>query len=263
MDGLGDGIGKGAGSWNLAPEVRSAVLVAEARRVAAEGDALLAMTYTEEALDHDPADVDALVLLVDVAARAGFAEVGILAAEQARALGADPGAAEAAAYFAACQVEGGLAAADRVLAADPVDARAHAVRGQCLAALGRARDADGALREAHRLDPARFAPVLAVDLGRWPAILRAARRALPPAERKELKGVAVEILDRPDLAVLRALDPPASPAIPALMEREDGAFRLAVYRDNLCRGALDEREVVQRLAGAMRDELAAWAGVRG
>jgi tetratricopeptide (TPR) repeat protein len=258
-----DGMGDGGGAWHLAPEVRGAVLLAEARRVAAEGDPLLGMAYAEEALDHDPADVEALVLLADVAARAGFAEVGILAAVHARALGGDPGAAEAAARFAACQVDGALAAAEQVLATRPADARAHAVRGQCLAALGRDRDADDALAEAHRLDPARFARGLIVDLARWPAIVRAARRALPPDERKELKGVAIEILDRPDLAVLKALDPPASPAIPALMDRDGRKYRLAVFRDNLCRGALDEREIVQRLAGAMRDELAAWSGARG
>lgn len=242
--------------WAISPETRHAVLLGEAREALARGEAERAVALAEEVLDVDPDEVDALRLIADAAPRFGHAEVGVLAARQLRARGRDPGAVEAAALLAACEVEQALAVADARIAADSADARAWAVRGQALEILERFGEADEALGAAHRLDPGRYPRPLPVDDQGWDLLVLAAASRMDDPERDRLRAVHLEVRTAPRLDELRSVHPPASPNTAALLLETPGVRpTIAVYRRNVLRGALTENEAIDRLVDALAAEL--------
>lgn len=244
----------GAGPWTITAETRAAVLLTEAAAALAEGAPERAVAIAEEILDTDPDDTDALLLIAEAAPRYGHAEVGVLAARQARARGVEPGTVEAAALLAACEVEEALVTADARIGRNRDDARAHAVRGQALEALGRLADADAALAQAHALDPARF-PLPPV-LDDWDHLWLRALGKLEPADRDELRAMEIILAEAPTLTELRAVHPPASPSTLALvLEPEAERPTLHIYQRNLARGVRSEDEAIERLVDALQGEL--------
>lgn len=244
----------GAGPWTITAETRAAVLLAEAAAALAEGAPERAVSIAEEILDTDPDDTDALLLIAEAAPRYGHAEVGVLAARQARARGVEPGTVEAAALLAACEVEEALVTADARIGRDRNDARAHAVRGQALEALGRLADADAALAQAHALDPERFP--LPPRLDDWDHLWLKALSKLEPVDRDELRAMEIVLAEAPTLDELRAVHPPASPSTLALvLDAEATRPTLHIYQRNLARGVHTEDEAVDRLVDAIQGEL--------
>lgn len=244
----------GAGRWTITEETRAAVLLTEAAAALAEGAPERAVAIAEEILDTNPDDTDALLMIAEAAPRYGHAEVGVLAARQARARGVEPGTVEAAALLAACEVEEALVSADMRIGRDRNDARAHAVRGQALEVLGRVADADAALAEAHRLDPGRFP--LPPRLDDWDGLWLSALSQLEPEDRDDLRAMQIVLAEVPSLEELRSVHPPASPSTLALV-LEPGADRpsLHIYQRNLARGVRTEAEAVERLVDAIQGEL--------
>lgn len=246
-------------SWTIGPEIRAAVLLEEARRALASGDAEAAVAWAEEVLDECPDEVDALLLVADAAPRYGHAEVGVLAARQAAARGRRPGAVLAAALLAACELEEAEKTARACLEDDPRDARAHAVLGLALEVQGRLDEAAIALGRARALDPGRYPPPLGIS--DWPRLLGEVRERLPEADRQQLTGFELLLCAVPRLEELRAVSPWASPSTTALLL--DGERpTLRVYQRNLCRAVDSWEAAVEELSEAFGHELAVWRAER-
>ena len=244
-----------AAPWAIQPEAQVAVLLAEARRLVVDGEPEAAVCLAEELLDHDPEDAEALLVIAEAAPRYGHGEVGVLAARQARARGADPGAVEAAALYAACELEGALEAADARILTHPADARAHAIRGMSLEVLGRLADADAALAHAHTLRPSAYPLPHRVPAADWEPLLLAALSRLEPTERDAVRGWAFSWHAAPSLPLLASSHPPIPPTTRAIVSVDDhGTPQCDLFTRNLARGCADEAELVERLAQALRDE---------
>lgn len=244
--------------WSIAPEAQAALTLEAGRQAVLAGEYAVALAVAEEILDASPNDTDALLLVADVAPRCNLAACGVAAARQARARGADPGAAEAAALLAACRVEEALAAAEARLAARADDARAWAVRGLCLDLLGRPAEAEASLARAADLRPSHFPPRLRVEDGEWDGLLLEAQSRLPFEARDSLRRLKVELVDLPDVAELTRRSapwPPPSPTVDGFLDPGDPP-RLQLYRKNLARGAADREEVVERILGLLEDGVA-------
>ncbi len=249
------------------------MLLDASRAALASGDAAAAVALAEELLDEEPDDVDALRIVADAAPRYGHAEVGLLAARQARARGADISALEAAALLAACQVEEALVAADALIAQRPparTTARALAVRAQALELLGQNDASDAAYAQAHALSPEAYPRPLQVTADAWDTLLLAALSTLPETARDTLRSVELDFADVPDLAELRSRVPPPVPTSDALFHEPpehdraaegsapaaDQPIRVTLYRRNLARGASTLDDLTRRIAGALEEELA-------
>lgn len=243
--------------WVLPSDVHAAILLDEARSALRRGEPATAAVFAEEVLDSDPDDLDALRLVADAAPRYGHGEVGVLAAEQAGRRGARTATLAAAARLAACQVDAALETADRALAEDPDDARAHAVRAQALEFLGRTDDADAAYAAAYRLRPASYPRPLAVPAATWDTLVHAARADLVPELRDTLRRVALVVDDLPDLEALRGLAPPPNPTSDGVLFGHGRAARMVLYRRNLARGASSLDDVTARITHALEGELEA------
>lgn len=246
-------------AWTIAPEARAAVLLEEARRALRSGDPETAVAWAEEVLEDDPDDVDALRVVADGAPRYGHAEVGVLAARQLARRGHDPGVLLAAALLAACDVEAAQAEAERVLVANPRDARAHAVFGQCRELLGAEDEAAAALDRARSLDPSRYPPAFTIDPADWPPLVDEASAALSDADRAALATFSLILSPIPALADLRSVTPPASPSTTALLLDRPGSPPVVhIYQHNLCRVVESRRGAVDELVTALSHELRAW-----
>lgn len=211
----------------------------------------------EELLEELPGDIDALLIVADSAPRYGHGEVGILAALQAAAGGAETGAVEAAARLSACDVEGALAVADGSLARHPDDARAHAVRGQALELLGRLQEGEAALARAAELWPEHYPRALDVPDHSWDPLLLAARSGMDPALRDALRNVDLRFEELPDLGLLRGLSPPPSPLVDGLVLDPDARRpTLELYRRNLRRGSESLDRIEERIRDALENEAA-------
>lgn len=217
-----------------------------------------AAALAEELLDLDPDDVEALLMVADAAPRYGHAEVGMLAAAHARARGGQVGAVEAAALLAACEVDRALASAEDALRRDPANARAYAIRGQALDLLGRPDEARSALTRAWELRPDAFPLPLPASDTTWDGLLPEVLSSLDPDVRDLARTVDIRFADLPELSQLRALAPPASPLVDALLHEQEGSTRMCVtfYRRNLARGARSLDELAQRMREALASELA-------
>lgn len=242
-------------SWGLHNEVQVAVLLDAAQRMMVEGDFEGAVGVAEELLDGDPADVDALLLVADAAPRYGHGEVGVLAARQARALGAESTVLEAAALLAACDLEAALALADTHLGAHPVDARAHAVRGQALEALARVPEADDALARAHALRPDAYPLPLAVAADEWDGYLLQALSGLEAGARQVTNTWRFVLVPAPAVEVLRRSVPPIPPSVLALSREDDDGVTCELFTRALTRGCDTDDELVERMRSAIVDEL--------
>ena len=242
-------------AWGMPVEAQVAMQLAEARRLAHEGQFEAAVGAAEELLDHDPQDIEALLLVADVAPRYGHGEVGVLAARQALALGAQVGAIEAAALFAACEFDEALSASERCLLESPSNPRAHAIRGQVLEVLGRLDEADEALAEANRLLPDAYPLPLPIYDDALHALLTAAFGKMDSEPRREVERWNFAWRPAPDPATLASSHPPIPPTTIAVVSFQDDREPVcAIYTRNLARGCSDEEEIVDRLALALAQE---------
>jgi len=145
-------------------------------------------------------------------------------------------------------------AAERAIVADPGDARAWAVRGQCLELAGQIDDADAALGRASSLDPRRYpAPAPVED---WESLLYDAISELDPELRDIARDIQVELRPHPDPAWLVGSVAPFPPIPPSTHGGPDGE-RLYLFTRNLCRGATALDEVTERVRIVIEDEVTA------
>ncbi len=241
--------------WGIPDEAQGAVLLDAAQRLMLEGAYDAAVGLAEELLDVDPEDTGALLIVADAAARYGHGEVALLAARQARRLGAQVDVLEAAALLASCHPEAALAAMERYLESAGDDARAHAIRGQSLEILGRVTEADEALARAHALRPAAYPLPLSVDESDWEGLLIQAISRMDDDARTETRTWAFAFRPAPTPDRLRTSDPPVPPSVHALALPGEDGVSCELYTRALTRGCADEDELIERLTIAVADEV--------
>ena len=243
--------------WFVGAATATAVLLDAAHRRVHEGEYALAVALAEELLDLDPDNTDALLLVADAAPRYGHGEVGVLAARSAATLGAEPCASLAAALCASGLAEEALAEADSCLLGGKDLPRAHAVRALALEVLGRISEADDALAQAHTLLPAAYPLPLAVADDEWDSLLLRAISGLARNEQAAIRHWQIEFHGSPRPDTLARSSPPLPPSsLSSLLEPEEGPPVCLLYRRNLTRGCDSEEVMVERMTGALRDELA-------
>jgi tetratricopeptide (TPR) repeat protein len=177
------------------------------------------------------------------------------------------------------------AAATTALALNRGLASAWVFLGLAEERLGRLEETEAAYARAESLEPG-TAPRRATPPApaTWERLLEAAKQHLSTDEAQMLNGLEVSWHTMPDVAVLRSVEPAISPFIDLLisgkkslepasddsiLEQLDAALKqavptpslLTIYTANLRRGQPSTADIVDRLATALRREIAAWLGI--
>lgn len=238
--------------WQLDQQARHAVVIDLARELVKAGDLEWAVGACEELLDADPDDIDALLLIAEVAPRYGHGLLGVLAAQQAAVRGAESTVLEAAASLAARQINAALALAGQATASMPNDARAWSIACLALDCLGRFNEADAAQAEASRLDPQQFPLPVRLDAHEWDQLLMVCLSRLIPNERDRFTGWELEFRDAPTVEMLDEVQPPLAPDAGLVDHLSEG--KIYLFRRNLARGCQTEAELEAKVTTMLREE---------
>ena len=190
-------------------------------------------------------------------------------AERAVALAPDDAAASnerGFALFELCRFDEARRAFEQTLRLAPQDPWALHHLGLLAERRGDAAEAERLLARARALSPADFPPEVEIAPEAFRAEVDRAVAALPPDDRRALRGVPVEVADLPDLADLTEGDPPLSPTILGLFrgppegepcQPEDGTpcRSIVLYRKNLGRFAKDRAELTRQIGITLTHEL--------
>ena len=171
------------------------------------------------------------------------------------------------ALYELCRFEEAQRAFERTLKLAPDDPWALHQLGLVAEQKGEAARAEELFARARRQEPEAFPPDLPVDAAEFRAEVDRILASLSPEDRRALEESApLEIRDLPDLADLRAVDPPLSPAILGLYRGppEDEPCdagegprcrSVVLYRKNLIRFAHDRAELDEQLRITLLHEL--------
>ena len=261
------------GPWTLDPELRAQLRLERVRTAIRKSQWLEAVLEAEELLDDEADHIEALSLLGHAALGMGDAQVARLALEHGAALGADdvPLLLDlAVSRFETCDLLGASEAAREVIRKDPSNAEGHWYLGLSLERLqGGQSEAVAELAAARQLAPDRYPWPLELDVPAWEQAIRDAVAELPPEIEVFWSGIAIQLVEEPDLAELRAMDPPVSPAVSGLfvgtppddadpVANRPDAMRLFRRNLALCRSV---DELVDHIADALESEALGWLGV--
>ncbi len=238
---------------------------------------LAALAWAERGLVHLPPDeTDLQVQLHRLAAwaqadlgnhRAALVHAGV--ALHLRAGDRDAQVIRGRALYELTRFEEAAQVLEKTLASSPEDAEAHHLLGLSLERIeGRLAEAEVHLARATALDPAGFPPPVAVDGEGLAALVHAEVAALPERERGLLgKGrVPVRVAPLPDIADLRAEDPPLSPTAvgmfrgPPLGIAAEEPREILLFDRNLRRAARNLHELREQVRITLLHEVGHLAG---
>ena len=164
--------------------------------------------------------------------------------------------------FDLCRFTDAKRAFSEVLERDPKDAWAHHHLGLVLERLG---DESGAARElgaARVASPENFKPPVEITAAEFAAVVRLEAARLPAKLAADLKKVALETADLPELTDLTADEPPLSPTILGLFRGaplgdgpESEPRTIVLYRKNLARAVATKDELVSEVRITLHHEL--------
>lgn len=260
--------------WNIDPDVRTELRLDRARTAIEQGDFEAAVMELEELLDEAPEHAEALFLLGEAALEIGDFETAAAAFHSHLHHETTPTPAAwsglAVARFDTCDIEGSAAAAREALALDPGLAEAWFYLGCALERLpGQGSEALRALATAQRLDGDSFPFPLQIAEAEWQGLVSKASTLLPRALREFWGEVPVHLSDWPDLAELRAAEPPITPTVTGLYQGtppdEEDAWdyrpeALRLFTKNLERSPSREA-VVEAIARTLDHEARDWLGL--
>jgi len=185
----------------------------------------------------------------------------------------DPHYLQAQALFDLLRFDDALAAVARAVDRDPRFAAAYHLRGEILAFVDDAPRAQAAFKRARQLDPEAFAPPPSIGEEEFGRIVAEAIDALPPQVANYLNNVAIVVDNRPSLELLRASDPPLTPAClgmfdgtPRPDERTDDPWTMMpravrLFRDNILRQCRDRADVVDVVSTTLLHEVGHFLGL--
>ena len=245
----------------------------QARALFQEKKWMEALVEAEELLDEVPDEPDALFLVAEACLELGDA-VGADAAygryleffpQQVDAL-----VGMAVARFELTDMDGCLSCTRQCLALEDM-AEAWFYQGMALSWLEREEDAAVCLERAHALHPKHYPRVEPLDDVLWTAHIDGALKRLSPELQAFYADLPLERRARPDLALLRASNPPMSPSCGALFVGTPPAppldpwthkpESLQIYTESLERSAAVHGALEQALAEALRGEALVWLGL--
>lgn len=246
--------------WTMDTRVRAALTLHSATDALHAGDPSLALALAEELLDDDPDDLEGLRVVAEAAPLCGHAGVAVLACEQLRRRGFDPGVLELEALLACGRLAEAGTVASRLVSAPTVDGRVYAAWALLLDLGGDRPAADDAWRRAAAADPKRYPALLRIAEPEWGSLLLEALSALDHDARAAARTVPIEFADLPtlvDLIAVPAPYPALPPSLGALLCTHVEPIELRLYRRNLARGAATAADVVERMRAALENELGA------
>ncbi|MBN2360012.1 MAG: metallopeptidase family protein [Deltaproteobacteria bacterium] len=220
------------------------------------------------------ADVD--LMYADACLRLQQPKAALAAAERAAAAvpeAPDPHHLQAQALFDLLRFDDALDAVARAIDRDPRFAAAYHLRGEILTFVDDGAAARKAFERARRLDPEAFFEPPRIDEGEFERIVAEAIDALPPQVADYLHNVAVVVEARPSVELLRASDPPLTPAClgmfdgtPRPDERTDDPWSqlpraVRLFRDNILLQCRDRADVVEVVSTTLLHEVGHFLGL--
>lgn len=260
--------------WRMDPSALTALRLQQARAALDTADPYTAIIEAEELLDEDPDNLDALFLVGDAClelndapgAHAAFSRYVELNPDDAGAL-----AGLSVSCFELTDYDGCVAMARRAIALEPTMGEAWHYLGLGLERQGQDRESRRAFARAEKLEPDAWPLVKPLSQAEWNVALGRALELLPRSLKAWYAHTRVVTRAMPELADLRAVQPPISPTVPALYmgEPPDDApdpwrtwpDAVHVYRANLEREALWTGDLPRTIADALRSEALDWLGL--
>lgn len=272
--------------WVIDPQTRQALRITAVRRLVQTGAWEDAILEAEELLDEAPEHAEGLSLLADALQAVGDAEGALQAWDQHFARVKQPSVhalvGAATARLDLCDLDGAAVLAREATRRDPASSEAHFILGVALERQeDRTAESASALVAAHQLDPVSFPFPVQLTAAQWKELITLALVKVHPAAQDVWDGVPVRLYEVPELATLRASDPPVSPRVAGLFvgkppgEDESGngdhgddasepsAGRpeaLHLFTRNLTRASTHD-EIAERIADVLEQEALAWLGV--
>lgn len=267
------------GGWRIDDATRAALRLDRVRKALDKSDWPGAVLEVEELLDESPDHPEALFLLAEALLELGDAEGARDAYQQHlkaagpdgdKAMRAGALAGLAVASFECVELQAAVEAARKSLELAPDLGETHFYLGLALERIpGKKSDSVAAFMAAHRLDPEAYPLPKQFSEAEWNAMVAEAMSALPDAVRTFWKGVPVLLVDLPDLAELRAIDPPLTPTVSGLYdgvppEEGDPATEkpesVRLFTGNLARLG-DRAAIVSEIGNTLLHEAFNWLGV--
>lgn len=155
------------------------------------------------------------------------------------------------------------AAFQKALIAQPQDAYTHQMLGLSLEQLGETQAADAALARAIELAPQELSPPVLISVAEFQQEVDAVLARLPPERRAHVRSIKIEIVDLPDPADLKAVQPPFPPTILGLYrgpvgrphQPGDEPSSIVLYRKNLARAVKTRSELSEQIRDTLLHEI--------
>lgn len=151
----------------------------------------------------------------------------------------------------------------KALASQPGDAYTHQMLGLTLEQLGETAAADASLAKAVELAPSELTAPVIIPVEEFQREVDGIINALPAERRARVKAIKVEVVDLPDPADLKAVNPPFPPTILGLYRGPVGRTHtiadevpsIVLYRKNLARAVKTRTELSEQIRDTLLHEI--------
>lgn len=151
----------------------------------------------------------------------------------------------------------------KAVAAQPHDAYTHQMLGLTLEQLGEIAAADLELAKAIELAPSELSPPVLISVEEFQKEVDSVIATLSAERRAHVKSIKIEIVDLPDAADLKAVQPPFPPTILGLYrgpvgrpyQPGDETPSIVLYRKNLARAVKSRTELSEQIRDTLLHEI--------
>jgi Flp pilus assembly protein TadD len=153
----------------------------------------------------------------------------------------------------------------KTLAIQPDDAYTHQMLGLVLEELGDAKAGEAELHRALELAPTELSQPVMISTAEFQKEIDAVLATLTPERRAKVKAIRIEIADLPDVADLKAVNPPFPPTILGLFRGPVGQHvapvpgdepsSIVLYRKNLARAVKTRAELTEQIRDTLLHEI--------
>ena len=151
----------------------------------------------------------------------------------------------------------------KTLAIQPDDAYTHQMLGLVLEELGDIKQGEAELHRALELAPVELSAPVLISTAEFQKEIDTVIGTLSGARRAKVKAIKVEIADLPDVADLKAVNPPFPPTILGLFRGPvghgapamDEPSSIVLYRKNLARAVKTRAELTEQIRDTLLHEI--------
>lgn len=260
-------------TWGTDPATVRALRLSRTQKAYEGRDLITALIEAEEILEEDPDDLNALEVLGNIELDFVHGREAVIIYEQLLELCPDKPAylsGMTVARFLNVEFETAVEMGKRALGLDPGLAEAAAYTGLALEHLKMPKEGLRYLQMAARLAPTRFPLPVRESKIPWRRLVAEALAGIPEELKFFFTKVPLVWHHLPDASVLRALDPPITPLVLALYEGippEEGdpteilPRSMRIFRGNACRFGHDPAQLIDDLTDGLIAEAADWTGI--